>query len=824
MKATKVPFDSNKLVSIIVPVHNTENHLRQCLDSLLAQTYSNIEVVCVNNLSSDASLSILREYEQEDMRIKVSDIETAGVSNARNIGFAKAGGDYIIFVDSDDQLAPKAIEILLKVAYAHSSDVVISSIEGRPEIDWVTASGTAASAEFTSSSGNTHNHSSLNTHKEGVLEKNSSSGHQGSTSTEPAISLSAQDIGKLFFEQPGAFPFIHGKLFARDLLNRAAGQRTNQELFNTKYHIAEDTLFLFTALPFAKKITFIPEVTSIYTTVRTDSCTSNHNDSAFARLKVHVNVVYEIFEAWESYGVLKEIRSQLFNWACEFLYSDALAIYFNQKVAFASTWQKLCKRFSIEEVLDNLNWRSFLYYELMLVKGAEKLQKTPVQNRTPKLSIMIIPATQGYSTDSIKSILNQSEWDLEIYIWINSDAAARNDLYEEFISMDSRVHLVQANSSLEFLMQSTKMCNSELTLISDSDALYDRDFASHMLKQANNCRQSNASMLVCSTNYDTNIGDLSLSNNKILYPNNAKERLLSFSGTYLANKILKSAFLHQELLTIAEIAEIAEAKNAKNTRSSTDEKSSKQKLESLKALRILCSLCLLHAHSIVCTKDKLLFIPNIYTKNQISTKLKVEAAGLASSDICYFYKDDPRYSSILHLLFIAYYKDCHDSMRNCRSEEEFYILSHLFKKGACSVFNKLYQNPANYLSANDFEYTKLCVDLSDCNECDLGKTNTQLQATYLQLVKLAQLDAKANVDQLISLEHELLLKSEEIDRTNAIIDRFNTEVYELQAIVENLHEKVAELHGELDHVYNSKRYKIGNTAMRIPDMLRKPKK
>ena len=832
MNAAENIQNSKKLVSIIVPVHNTEKLLRQCLDSLLAQTYPNIEIVCINNLSCDASLSILHDYKQQDTRIQVEDIETPGVSNARNVGFSKASGEYIIFVDSDDQLVPNAVETLLAAAIANNSDVVISSIEGRPEVDWVKDYGTAASVEFTSSLTNTSDQPRHDTGAKGVA----------------ATSLSAQDIGKVFFEQTGAFPFIHGKLFTRDLLKRAASHNTNHGVFNTKFDIAEDTLFLFTTLPLAKKITFIPEVTSIYTTVRADSCMSNHNDSAFTRLKVHARVVFEIFSAYENYGIIAENRAQLFNWACDFLYSDASAINLNQKIDFASTWLKLCERFCIEEVLDSLDWRSSLFYELMLVKGAENFLNTPVQNRSPKLSVLIIPENRVYAIDSIKSLLNQSEWNLEIYIWNNCVASGENALYEEFTAKDSRVRLIQTNSALEFLMQSTKMCNSELTLISDSDALYDRDFASLILKQANNSVQYNASILVCATNFDANIDDLSLNSNIILFPNYSEIKLLSFSGTYLANKIFKSQFLHQELFTVSEIVE---AENAENTASYIQEKAGNQDPESLKALRILCSLCLLHSHSISCSKDKLLFIPNICATSQISMKLKVEAAKLASRNICNFYKDDPSYHSMRRLLFIAYVKDCNDSMRNCRTEKEFYLLSNVVKGGAVSIFNDLYQNPANYLSPNDFEYAKLCMDLSDCNECDLGKTDTQLQVVYSQLIKLAQLEAKASIDQHIINEHELLLRTEEIERANAIIDRLNTEVSELQAIVVNLHEKVgeldgvianlhkcieqkdgivvnlhekvAELHGELDHVYNSKRFRIGNTVMKIPDILRETK-
>lgn len=90
------------LISIIVPVYNTELYLRRCIQSIIDQTYSNLEILLINDGSTDHSLDICNEFAKTDVRIKTFDKENKGVSHTRNMGLEKAIGEYIMFVDSDD--------------------------------------------------------------------------------------------------------------------------------------------------------------------------------------------------------------------------------------------------------------------------------------------------------------------------------------------------------------------------------------------------------------------------------------------------------------------------------------------------------------------------------------------------------------------------------------------------------------------------------------------------------------------------------------------------------------------------------------------------
>ena len=98
-------------VSVLVAVYNTADYLPQCLDSLLAQTMTDIEVLCVDDGSTDASPAILQQYAERDKRVKPTFLkENTGLAHARNVALRQATGEYVCFVDSDDWLATDALE------------------------------------------------------------------------------------------------------------------------------------------------------------------------------------------------------------------------------------------------------------------------------------------------------------------------------------------------------------------------------------------------------------------------------------------------------------------------------------------------------------------------------------------------------------------------------------------------------------------------------------------------------------------------------------------------------------------------------------------
>lgn len=112
-------------VSVILPVYNVSDYLRQCMDSIVGQTLKDIEIICVDDGSTDDSLAILKEYEAKDQRVKVIQQANAGAGAARNKGLEIATGEYLSFLDSDDFFEPDMLEKAWSKAHETRAQVVV---------------------------------------------------------------------------------------------------------------------------------------------------------------------------------------------------------------------------------------------------------------------------------------------------------------------------------------------------------------------------------------------------------------------------------------------------------------------------------------------------------------------------------------------------------------------------------------------------------------------------------------------------------------------------------------------------------------------------
>ena len=116
-------------ISVIVPVYNLEKYIRQCLESVLNQTYRDLEILAVNDGSKDSSKEILDAYALKDPRITVLDKPNGGLSDARNCGMDHMTGEYVVFIDSDDVIDPDMVGHLLEAAEKTGSDIAVSDME-----------------------------------------------------------------------------------------------------------------------------------------------------------------------------------------------------------------------------------------------------------------------------------------------------------------------------------------------------------------------------------------------------------------------------------------------------------------------------------------------------------------------------------------------------------------------------------------------------------------------------------------------------------------------------------------------------------------------
>ncbi len=117
-------MENQALISIIIPVYNVEAYLRECIDSVINQTYKNFEIILVDDGSTDSSGKICDEYVEKDDRITVIHQKNSGPSKTRNTGLENANGKYIYFLDSDDYVESNALELLINTAESNDADLV----------------------------------------------------------------------------------------------------------------------------------------------------------------------------------------------------------------------------------------------------------------------------------------------------------------------------------------------------------------------------------------------------------------------------------------------------------------------------------------------------------------------------------------------------------------------------------------------------------------------------------------------------------------------------------------------------------------------------
>lgn len=206
----------DKKVSVIVPVYNTQKYLKRCIDSILNQTYNNLDIILVNDGSTDDSLKICEEYAKIDDRISIISGKNYGVSHARNIGIEKAKGEYLYFADSDDYLEFDAIEKMLREFVNADGELIIA---GYNEIE----------------------------NKEKIAKKSWGN-----------LRIKCNDAKKLILDENGAGGYLWNKLFKLSLIKEFKIK------FDEKIYVWEDVLFVMEYLDKCKNINLIDDIVYEY--------------------------------------------------------------------------------------------------------------------------------------------------------------------------------------------------------------------------------------------------------------------------------------------------------------------------------------------------------------------------------------------------------------------------------------------------------------------------------------------------------------------------------------------------------------------------------
>ncbi len=293
-------MNETPLLSIIVPVYNTLPYLPKCLDTLLGQTLRRIEIVCIDDGSTDGSSELLDSYAEKDDRLVVLHQANAGVSAARNKGLDHARGTFVLFVDSDDYIERYACEKLVNVAERDNADIVIFGGETFPSDAWLDDNMSTIDATY----------------------------HGGGLET-------------LFYAQ-GAFPLMCNKLYRHSLIKNAKLR------FNTKLKLGEDHAFQFCIFPEAQIVTTVRDHIYHYRYGHEGSALSSSQSDVYGRAKQHLSMVTYVLEYWNEKGILHERPYELGSWFTDFLLSSVWELPLKQRVEFGRAYQQMVDRFGLE--------------------------------------------------------------------------------------------------------------------------------------------------------------------------------------------------------------------------------------------------------------------------------------------------------------------------------------------------------------------------------------------------------------------------------------------------------------------------------------------
>lgn len=260
-------------ISVIVPVYNVEEYLALTLQSVFTQTYKDIEIICVNDGSTDDSLSILEAAAKKDSRIKVVSKANGGLSSARNAGIAVANGEYVCFLDSDDLLEPTACEIIVDTFEKSNADVVTYGATAYPEFrgyNWLN--------EVLSPRDITYN------------------------KFEPA----------LLFEE-NSCPFAWRTACKLSFI------KEHNITFDENLAFGEDQVFHFAVYPRSSKTVLISNKLLKYRVSREGSLMFLRKKSVAEKISDHLSIVDEIFKDWNSIGMINQYPDEILLWSADFI-------------------------------------------------------------------------------------------------------------------------------------------------------------------------------------------------------------------------------------------------------------------------------------------------------------------------------------------------------------------------------------------------------------------------------------------------------------------------------------------------------------------------
>ena len=383
---------NNPLVSVLVPVYNVSEYLKLCLDSLINQTLHNIEIICVNDGSTDRSLQILNEYAVKDGRVKIITKQNGGLPSARNAGLDAACGEYVAFVDGDDFVDTNMYKRMYGVAKRKNADIVVCG-------------GNLVPAE-----------TDANRWIKETLSTRNRVYRNGGT--------------EALFSERGARPFLWRDLIRRDVIEK------NKIRLDESIVVGEDQAFQFKIFPVARKVIFISDKLYYYRYCRPESIMNGLQCGNYdRRVLMHINLLDSVSESWRGRLSLCDSAVPFLEWAVDFIYWDIVRVSPAERCILA---KKFC---------NILIGSGYFFWDKYYSDNTRKhfnyiYEHISIEARQPAVSVVVIADRYAESVwDFIDSLLAQTEKDIEVLLYSDYECADLKGIVQHYLCSDPRICL-----------------------------------------------------------------------------------------------------------------------------------------------------------------------------------------------------------------------------------------------------------------------------------------------------------------------------------------------------------------------------------------------
>lgn len=401
-------------ISVIIPVHNAERYIRQCLDSIMEQTFSDIELICIDDGSEDNSLEILEAYAKEDARIRIIKTANNGAAKARNIGILASQGKYILFVDADDFIEKRTLEYTYSAAIKESADIVVFGGETFPTKSWASEN----------------------------LKTNSC--------------IYNDPIAALFYEK-GSRPFLVNKLYDRALFD-------NECFLNEDLYLGEDQALVFTVFPKAEKIVFIPNKFYFYRQNVNNSAMAEYGQNNSIKVFEHIRVAKRICEVWGKNGFMKNHEEDFSNWCLNFIYQTFQGLAFNLEIDAAKKTVEL-----LDEYKDFLSKKNRERYNRIKATSLIDLNN-------PHVSIIIpVYNSECYLDQCVQALQKQTSKNFEMIFVDDGSTDGSLKKIETYANADSRISVIKQKHEFagEARNKGISIAKGKYLLFLDSDDFFE---------------------------------------------------------------------------------------------------------------------------------------------------------------------------------------------------------------------------------------------------------------------------------------------------------------------------------------------------------------